>query len=78
MLDKLDEFLEKLSASKKDLLCLLEGIYLFTIDEKKIANLVFLISSYMKDREYFLQYCIKNIFLSNLSEIFVDLLSENS
>ena len=23
-------------------------------------------------------YCIKNIFLSNLSEIFVDLLSENS
>lgn len=66
VLDKLDEFLEKLSASKKDLLCLLEGIYLFTIDEKKIANLVFLISSYMKDREYFLQYCIKNIF-SNYS-----------
>lgn len=61
-LNKLEKLMQNMTVSKGELLCLLEGVYLFTIEEKKIAKLAFLISSYVKDRVFFTNYCIDNIF----------------
>lgn len=74
-LDKINYLLENITTSKEDLICLLEGIYLFAIDEKKIVNLAFIISSHIKDRNYFTKYCIDNIF-SNYSSALLDAAKE--
>lgn len=63
-LKKIEYFLEHVDTSRDELICFLEGIYLFTIEEKKIANMAFVISSYIRDREFFLRYCIDNIFIN--------------
>lgn len=44
------------------LLSLLEGVYLFTINEKKIVDLTFVIASYFKEKELFFEYCLENIY----------------
>ncbi len=62
--EKLENFLCKIAVSKEDALCLLEGIFLFIIEEKKIANLVFIIAACVKNNEFFADYCIENIFVN--------------
>lgn len=62
--EKLENFLCKIAVSKEDALCLLEGIFLFIIEEKKIANLVFIIATSVKNNEFFADYCIENIFIN--------------
>jgi hypothetical protein len=63
-LEKLEEYLCEMDVSKEDALLLLEGIFLFIIEEKKIANLVFVIAAYIKDNDFFADYCIENIFVN--------------
>lgn len=62
--EKLEIFLCKMDISREDALLLLEGIFLFIIEEKKIANLVFIIATCVKDNEFFADYCIENIFVN--------------
>ena len=62
--EKLEKYLCEMGVSREDALLLLEGIFLFTIDEKKIANLVFTIATCVKDNEFFIGYCIENIFVN--------------
>lgn len=63
-LEKLEKYLCEMDVSKEDALLLLEGIFLFIIEEKKIANLVFTIAACVKDNEFFADYCIENIFVN--------------
>lgn len=62
--EKLEKYLCAMDVSKEDALLLLEGIFLFIIEEKKIANLVFVIATCVKDNEFFAGYCIENIFVN--------------
>ena len=62
--EKLEKYLCEMGVSREDALLLLEGIFLFTIDEKKIANLVFTIATCVKDNEFFADYCIENVFVN--------------
>lgn len=62
--EKLEKYLCEMGVSREDALLLLEGIFLFTIDEKKIANLVFTIATCVKDNEFFIGYCVDNIFVN--------------
>lgn len=62
--EKLENFLCNKGVSKEDALLLLEGIFLFTIDENKIVNLAFIIAACVKDNEFFPDYCIENIFVN--------------
>lgn len=63
-LGKLENFLCEKAVSKADALCLLKGVFLYTIDEKKIANLSFIIAACIKNNELFSDYCIENIFVN--------------
>lgn len=63
-LEKLEKYLCEMDVSKEDALLLLEGIFLFIFEEKKIANLVFTIAVCVKDNEFFADYCIENIFVN--------------
>lgn len=63
-LEKLENFLCKIDVSQEDALWLLEGIFLFIIEERKIANLVFVIAACVKNAEFYADYCIKNIFIN--------------
>lgn len=63
-LEKLEKILCKKDVSREDVLLLLEGIFLFTFEEKKIANLVFTIATCVKDNEFFTSYCIEKIFVN--------------
>lgn len=50
--------------TKKELLDILEGILLFTFNEKRIVDLVFGISAYIKDKDFFFEYCRDNIYVN--------------
>ncbi|MEY8335662.1 hypothetical protein AALB53_21645 [Lachnospiraceae bacterium 47-T17] len=50
--------------TKKEMLDILEGILLFTINEKRIIKLTFGISSYIKDKDFFYEYCRDNIYVN--------------
>lgn len=50
--------------TKKEMLDILEGILLFTINEKRIIELTFEISSYIKDKDFFYEYCRDNIYVN--------------
>lgn len=63
-LEKLEKYLCEMDVPKEDALLLLEGIFLFIIEEKKIANLVFAIAACVKDNEFFADYCIENVFVN--------------
>ena len=63
-LEKLEKYLCEMDVTKEDALLLLEGIFLFIIEEKKIANLVFVIAACVKDNEFFADYCIENVFVN--------------
>lgn len=63
-LEKLEKYLCEMDVTKEDALLLLEGIFLFIIEEKKIANLVFAIAACVKDNEFFADYCIENVFVN--------------
>ena len=39
--------------TKKEMLNILEGILLFTINEKRIADLTFVVAAYIKDKDFF-------------------------
>lgn len=52
--------------TKEELLSFLEGILLFTTDEKVIASLTFYIAAYYKDKVSFFKYCKDKIY-SNYS-----------
>lgn len=56
---------------KQELLSLLDGILLFTINEKKLADLVFCVAAYIKDKDLFFKYCINNIY-SNYSGVLME------
>ena len=49
---------------KHELLSLLEGILLFTINEKKLADLVFCMAAYIKDKDFFFEYCLAHIYVN--------------
>ena len=57
--------------TKDELLSFLEGILLFTIDEKSIVALTFYIAAYYKDKVAFFEYCVKKIY-SNYSGALMD------
>ena len=57
--------------TKKEMLDILEGILLFTINEKRIIKLTFGISSYIKDKDFFYEYCRDNIYV-NYSGVLVE------
>lgn len=63
-LEKLEKYLCEMDVTKENALLLLEGIFLFIIEEKKIANLVFAIAACVKDNEFFADYCIENVFVN--------------
>lgn len=63
-LEKLEKYLCEMDIPKEDALLLLEGIFLFIIEEKKIANLVFAIAACVKDNEFFADYCIEHVFVN--------------
>lgn len=50
--------------TKKELLDILEGILLFTFNEERIVNLVFSISAFIKDKDFFFEYCRDNIYVN--------------
>ncbi len=62
--EELEIFICKIGVSKEDALLLLEGIFLFIIEEKKIATLVFIIAACVKDNDFFANYCIDNVFIN--------------
>lgn len=57
--------------TKEELLNFLEGILLFTIDEKIISALTFYIAGYYKDKDLFFEYCIDKIY-ANYSGALMD------
>lgn len=57
--------------TKEELLNLLEGILLFTIEEKKISALTFYVAAYYKDKDSFFEYCIDKIY-ANYSGALMD------
>lgn len=61
-LKNVDILLKEIETSKEELLSFLEGICLFTIEDKKIAELTFIVASHIKDNEFFVKYCIDNIY----------------
>lgn len=63
-LNIVDEFLKSIEPSRDELLSFLEGICLFTIEDKKIAKLTYIIASYVKDKEFFFEYCLDNIYIN--------------
>ena len=69
--EKVEHFLNNKNISRKDALSLLEGFFLFTIDENKIAKLSFIIATCIKDNAFFSNYCIENIF-ANYSGALLD------
>ena len=50
--------------TKKEMLNILEGILLFTINEKRIADLTFVVAAYIKDKDFFFDYCRDNIYVN--------------
>lgn len=50
--------------TKKEVLELLEGILLFTINERRIADLTFAVAAYIKDKDFFFKYCRDNIYVN--------------
>lgn len=70
-LGKLESFFKTRKIFTNEALCLLEGIYLYTIEEKKIVKLVFIIADFIEDKEFYSDYCIKNIF-SNYSGALIE------
>lgn len=63
-IEKIEDFLCGIDASKENVLCLLDGIILFTIEEKKIAKLAFAIATCVKDNELLSAFCMDNIFIN--------------
>lgn len=63
-LEKLEKYLCEMEVFKEDALLLLDGIFLFIIEEKKIVNLVFTIAACVRDNKFFSDYCIENIFVN--------------
>ena len=57
--------------TREELLRLLEGILLFTINEKVIAALTFYVAIYYKDKDSFFEYCIDKIY-ANYSGALMD------
>lgn len=50
--------------TKKEILDILKGILLFTINEKRIADLTFAVAAYIKDKDFFFYYCRDNIYVN--------------
>lgn len=48
--------------TKKELMDILEGILLFTFNEKQMVDLTFEISACIKDKDFFFEYCRDNIY----------------
>ncbi|MBP3603213.1 MAG: hypothetical protein J6J79_03580 [Lachnospiraceae bacterium] len=61
-INNVDEFLESIEPSREELLSFLEGVCLFTIEDKKIAKLTYIIASHIKDKDFFYKYCLDNIY----------------
>ncbi|MCM1283507.1 MAG: hypothetical protein NC180_06465 [Muribaculaceae bacterium] len=48
--------------NKEELMNILEGILLFTFNEKRMVDLVFEVSASIKDKDFFFEYCRDNVY----------------
>ena len=61
-IDCIDRFLSQNIFSCDILLCFLDGVILFCINEKLIVNIIFLMAAHIKDDDLYYQYCVENVY----------------
>ena len=69
--------IKEIIPSQEQLLCFLDGICLFTIDENKIADTCFSIAPYVSDEKNYVGYCIEHIFC-NYSGAMINAANKNA
>lgn len=75
-IDCVGEMIKEINPSQEKLICFLDGIRLFSLDENRIADTCFVIAPYVSDEKNYVGYCVENIF-SNYSGAMINAANKN-